>query len=393
MEDYHKSESDKSEYITVSYNLANEDNKIKNPIAKEKSINKKEENTEIKYKYEIKRELGKGAYGSVYLIKDLEEGKDKILKVIKKSSFRNNPEFFMNEVNIMKKASRDSCFEHVICLDDYFTYKDDKDTYLIIISKIVKGITLRELLYSIKKFKLVDLVYIIYQILLAMDYMHNKMNIAHLDMKLNNIIIDKDTLKLSIIDLGISCDRDICEVGGTYGYLSPEIMTILKNKEKKRLNKESSKRSDIFSLGVILYELIYCVLLFKHTKSFNEYLVHIESDDSIIKDIVNTCSENYETNERTFMLELIKEMLKVNPKERPTIKQILKKFKDEYWWIVKIYERRMEESLNKKKGTKFWSSFVKKIKRDKYREIVSDEANQELKPIFKLLESISEGKN
>lgn len=317
------------------------------------------------------KKLGEGGFGAVYLL----ENKKKIVKILKRSRFKSEKSF-MNEVKIMKRASK-NCYEHLICLDDYFIYDGKIDKYLIIITKYVNGITGKDLL-KLAPYNLDDLIFIIYQILLAVDHMHNKLNIAHMDLKLENMIINPETLHLTIIDLGVSCDESYCIKSGTPGYMSPEIY-----EKGKKMSLKDSKKSDIFSLGVLLYELIYCIKLFGKVtiQKSHDYLALLESDDSIIKDIENRCSKEYDGS-RIFMHELLKEMIHMDNESRPNIKSILKRFKQEFWWIKKRYKERINKEV------KFYEELINLIKNKKYSKKLSKKDRDELKDILGVIKTV-----
>jgi len=114
----------------------------------------------------------------------------------------------------------------------------------------------------------------------GLDYAHNTrdrngnfLKVVHLDMNPNNILLSYDG-KIKIVDFGIAnavytkvLKNDLRTVQGTYGYLSPE----------QCQEKELDRRSDLFSFGVILYELLSGQPLFKH----------LDSDAAILHAIVH----------------------------------------------------------------------------------------------------------
>ncbi len=107
-------------------------------------------------------------------------------------------------------------------------------------------------------------------VLEGLDFAHNArdrnghfLNIVHLDMNPNNILLSYDG-RIKLVDFGIahaaytqSLDRDLKSVQGTYGYLSPE----------QCLEQPVDRRSDLFSFGIILYEMVSGKPLFKHMES------------------------------------------------------------------------------------------------------------------------------
>lgn len=199
-------------------------------------------------KYTIGKTLGKGAYGIVKLVTDKETKIDYAMKIYKKNEIKDKvrKKCVNNEIDILKKIEH----KNIIKLIEVIDLKD----YILIVEELFLGISLGQ--YHKKYWKTEDLtrkkekIYkiILTQIFSAMDYLH-KNGIAHLDIKMDNILIN-NKLDIKIIDFGFAIHDPKQTLnnffGGTPNYMSPEI--ILKR-------PYISVLSDIWSLGVLVFKL------------------------------------------------------------------------------------------------------------------------------------------
>jgi len=207
--------------------------------------------------YVIDKLIGKGSFGKVYLIKNELTQFKRVAKFIKLSAFVDK-NIYKNEIHILKKLSK-KCFEHMICLDDYFTYTSNSGReYIVLITNYIDGISLREFIQNKQIYNLSynDFLFIAYQLVYTLYKLHKKYKIVHKDLKPENIMINPKTLKLYLIDFGISCDSYKCYAGGTLSYMSPEMLAHYDN--LKLLSFNQAKQSDVFSMGIILLELLGC---------------------------------------------------------------------------------------------------------------------------------------
>lgn len=213
-------------------------------------------------KYVIKNLLGQGAFGKVYLIENEKTGDKRVAKFIKMSSFINK-EIYENEIKILLKLSKDRCSDHLICLQDYMTFGNN----IVLITNYINGISLKKFISSNLHSNLTkdDLMFIVYQLVNILNELHKKFKVAHKDLKPDNIMIDPETYKVSVIDFGLSCGDKKCKAGGTPKYMAPEMF--FKFIDNKLLTFKETKRTDIFSLGVILLELLGCDEYFKNKRN------------------------------------------------------------------------------------------------------------------------------
>ena len=256
-------------------------------------------------KYNIGKTLGKGAYAIVKLVTDKVTKIDYAMKIYKKNEIKDKvrKSCVNNEINILKKIQH----ENIIKLIEVIDLKD----YILIIQELFLGISLGQ--YHKKYWKTEDLtkkkekVYkiILTQIFSAFDYLH-KNHIAHLDIKMDNILIN-EKLDIKIIDFGFASFEPKNSLnkffGGTPNYMSPEI--ILKRPYISIL-------SDIWSLGVLVFKLFCNEYPFKGLTEKDLYN-SIKKGKYRIK-----CFVNYDVKK------IINSMLVLEPNKRKDCDMLLK---------------------------------------------------------------------
>lgn len=132
----------------------------------------------------------------------------------------------------------------------------DVDHHCIIFEHF-EGIDLFELLDTNGSLSYDNSIYIIKQLLDAVHYLHN-LGIAHMDIKIENIMCNQNTLKIKLIDFGESIvfcynnnNKLIKGLYGTETTAAPEVFLD---------TSYNADKTDIWSCGIILYEIIYCKL-------------------------------------------------------------------------------------------------------------------------------------
>ena len=202
-------------------------------------------------RYQIIEELGKGGMGKVYKVLDKEINVKVALKLIKPeiAADKRTIERFRNEL----KIARDISHKNVCRM--YDLNKEDHTYYITM--EYVSGEDLKGLIKRIGRLSPGQAVSISKQICEGLAEAH-KLGVIHRDLKLSNIMIDKGG-NVRIMDFGIAHSlktRGITSTGvmvGTPEYMSPEQIWA----------KEVDQRSDIYSVGVILYEILTGQLPFK----------------------------------------------------------------------------------------------------------------------------------
>jgi len=195
-------------------------------------------------RYQIIEELGKGGMGRVYKAHDTKIKEKIALKLIKPEIAKDKKtiERFSNELRLARKVRHKN-----VC--GMFDIGEEKGTHYITM-EFVPGEDLRSLIRRIGQLPIGKSIAIAKQICEGLAEAH-RLGVVHRDLKSNNIMIDKEG-NVRIMDFGIARSieaKGITGAGvmiGTPEYMSPEQVE----------GKEVDQRSDIYSLGIILYEMV-----------------------------------------------------------------------------------------------------------------------------------------
>jgi serine/threonine protein kinase/Flp pilus assembly protein TadD len=195
-------------------------------------------------RYQIIEELGKGGMGKVYKAQDTEIKEKVALKLIKPeiSVDKKTIERFQNELKYARKISHRN-----VCR--MYDLNKEAGSYFITM-EFVSGEDLKSFIRRSGRLTISKGIDIVKQICEGLDEAH-RLGVVHRDLKPSNIMIDNDG-NARIMDFGIARSiegKGITGAGvmiGTPEYMSPEQVE----------GKDIDQRSDIYSLGVILYEML-----------------------------------------------------------------------------------------------------------------------------------------
>jgi serine/threonine protein kinase len=201
-------------------------------------------------RYEVLSELGKGAMGVVYLARDPVIGRMVAVKTIRASSIGDDDaESREFRERFVREAQTAGILSHPNIVTIHDIGEDSSRQTSFIAMEYIEGKNLKTLVAEKAPFSYDQIADMIAQVAEAIDYAHHK-GIIHRDIKPANIIITTAG-KVKITDFGIAkvASSNLTTSGqflGTPNYMSPEQVS----------GAPVDGRSDIFSLGVVLYELL-----------------------------------------------------------------------------------------------------------------------------------------
>jgi serine/threonine protein kinase len=202
-------------------------------------------------RYEVVRELGKGAMGIVYLAKDPLIGRLVALKTIRPAAQSDDEETKEFQQRFIREAQAAGILNHPSIVTVHDIGRDDSTGVSFIAMEYVEGQNLKEILAQGRPLTFDDIGDIVAQVADALDFAHAK-GIVHRDVKPANIIL-LDGHRAKIMDFGIakiaSSVANLTSTGqflGTPNYMAPEQIK----------GAPVDGRTDIFSLGICLYECL-----------------------------------------------------------------------------------------------------------------------------------------
>ena len=187
--------------------------------------------------------------GVVYLAQDPLIGRQVAVKVFRVGFNASDDELHNLYARFIREAQSAGILSHPNIVTVHDVAQADGDTPAFIAMEFVEGQTLKQVLDSPEPIPRDRAVHLVTQVARALEYAHS-MGVVHRDIKPGNILITPDD-KVKITDFGIALVNaanitNHGQVLGTPNYMAPEVIE----------DDEVDHRADLFSLGVVLYELL-----------------------------------------------------------------------------------------------------------------------------------------
>jgi len=239
------------------------------------------EPTLLNNRYQIETKQGSGGMAVVFKARDLMLERTVAIKVLRKD-YSGNPAFrerFRQEA----KAAANLSHPNIVTVHD-FGFDNES---LFIVMEFVPGITLKTLITKRGRLTIDDAIPLIVQACAGIGYAH-RAGLVHCDVKPQNILITPDQ-RVKVADFGIAralasihSDEQSSIVWGSPQYFSPE----------QASGKAPSPASDVYGLGVLLYEMLTGQLPFNASSSSELARLHLEVHPKEPRTLNPAISEN-----------------------------------------------------------------------------------------------------
>jgi beta-lactam-binding protein with PASTA domain len=213
-------------------------------------------------RYRVVRKLGGGGMADVYLCEDLTLGRHVALKVLLQR-YLDDPTF-VERFRREAKAAAGLNQQNLVSIYDW----GEVDGTYYIVMEYVEGETLKDLIRRRGRLSGNEAVAVTLQLLAAVEFAHHS-GIVHRDIKPQNVMLDRGgTVKVMDFGIARAGDSGMTEAGsilGTAQYLAPE----------QAKGHQVDERSDLYSVGVVLYEMLTGTVPFKGDSAVTVALKHV----------------------------------------------------------------------------------------------------------------------
>ncbi|GGJ43690.1 serine/threonine protein kinase [Virgibacillus kapii] len=222
-------------------------------------------------RYQIKDTIGGGGMANVYLARDIILERDVAIKALR-LEYANDEEFI---ARFDREAHSAASLSHPNIVNIYDVGEEDSLLYMVM--EYVDGMTLKEYIQKNGPLDVQEALDIMKQIAAAIAHAHAN-DLVHRDIKPQNILIDAYG-QVKVTDFGIAIALSATaltqtnSILGSVHYLSPE----------QARGGMATKKSDIYSIGIVLYELLTGRLPFSGQSAVSIALKHLQSDTPSVR--------------------------------------------------------------------------------------------------------------
>ena len=229
--------------------------------------------TMINERYQILRLIGEGGMANVYLANDTVLNRKVAIKILR-GELASNEDFLKR---FQREALSASSLHHKNIVDIYDVGEDNGHYYIVM--EYIEGKTLKKLIKERGALTITEVVDIMQQLTDGLSKAHSSL-IVHRDIKPENIIIQKDgTVKITDFGLAVAINaskltRTDSVMGSVY-YMAPE----------RASGDKIDIKSDIYSLGILMFELLTGRLPFDGDSPINVIMKHINEPIPSVREI------------------------------------------------------------------------------------------------------------
>ena len=227
----------------------------------------------ISDRYEIIALIGEGGMANVYLANDRLANRQVAIKILRGEMASDAVAL----VRFQREANAAATLTHPNIIQIYDVGNDNNRHYIVM--EYVKGRTLKQWLAARGALPVNEAVYVMRQITLGIQAAHEK-GIIHRDIKPQNVLVTDDG-SIKITDFGIAMAQDALQltvsdsVMGSVHYLAPELAK----------GEPATFRSDIYSLGIVFYELLSGDVPYRADAPVQVALKHLREEMPLIRDL------------------------------------------------------------------------------------------------------------
>jgi eukaryotic-like serine/threonine-protein kinase len=247
-------------------------------------------------RYEIRSKLGAGGMGEVYLAQDTSElARTVALKIVPAEVAQNKDRL----QRFTQEARTVSNLNHPNILTVYEFGQTDASFFIA--TEYIDGVTLREHLSS-RRLKLIDILDLAIQMVAALNAAHEA-GVTHRDLKPENVMVRRDQI-VKVLDFGLaklaatSSDKQIDSEAGTKVFVQTEpglvMGTVSYMSPEQSTGKGVDQRTDIWSVGVVLYEMLAGCVPFQGKDIHRQIIAIQETEPAPLSQLVEGVPDRLE---------------------------------------------------------------------------------------------------